>query len=163
MLSTKALGGRITGSFMPLPHGWKGWLAVSIAVNLVLIGFVFAWALGMDSPRSPTTWQRDLIPSLSTQDAAVVTNAVQRINDLRSRYDAFNEEQSALFRARLHGSPFDRAAMSEMLERINKNHADQRATIMHEFLDELTALSPDGLAKLTAAMEQQVGRQKPER
>ena len=62
-----------------------GWLPLSLALNLVLIGVVVAWELNLPAPpRQPlVTWQRELIPSLNSADAAIAAQAAGRSPRLR--------------------------------------------------------------------------------
>ena len=73
----------------PVSLAELGWLPLSVALNLVLIGLVVAWELNLPPPpRQPlVTWQRELIPSLSPADAAIVTEAAGQVADAQAAGD----------------------------------------------------------------------------
>src|ERR1700760_2210277 len=89
-----------------------GWLPLSVALNLVLIGLVVAWELNLPAPpRQPmVTWQRELIPSLSPADAAIVATAADQIADAQAAADMAVHLQFNKIRSILAADPLDKAA-----------------------------------------------------
>jgi hypothetical protein len=143
-------------------YRWRNsWLVASLVVNLLLMGLLFAWALDMNHPRPPSSWQRDVLPSLTTGDAEIVNLALARSNDIHDRGETLSGEQLFLLPNLIRADPFDRAKLEQTLMTIEKIRADQRDAITIGFLNELSALSPDGRAKMAAALEQEAHRLHP--
>jgi hypothetical protein len=140
-----------------------GWLPLSLALNLVLIGLVVAWELNLAAPpRQPlVTWQRELIPSLSPADAAIAAEAAGRIADAQAAGDLAVHNQYAKVRGILAIDPLDRAALAETFNRMADIRRDQQFEAGKAFTEELDMMSADGRRKILAGMEQQSRRWKP--
>ena len=140
-----------------------GWLPVSIAVNLLLIGLVLAWVWNMPPPeRQPlVSWQREIIPSLSPGDAAIVTEATGRISDSQVTCDEAVHSQYAKIRALVAAEPVDGAAIRAGFDQIIALRNTQQTTALHAFSDELNAISPDGRQKILAGMKREAARARP--
>lgn len=140
-----------------------GWLPASLAINLLMIGLVLAWVLNMPSPprQALVTWQRELIPSLSPEDAALATAATGRIADAQSSGDTAVHEQYDKIRALLAVEPVDVDALKIVFDNIAAIRHDQQMAVGTAFRDELTVLSPDGRQKILAAMRRESDRWHP--
>ena len=134
-----------------------GWLPLSVALNLVLIGLVVAWEINMPAPpRQPlVTWQRELIPSLSETDAAIVTGAAGQIADAQAKGDRAVHQQFNKIRAILAVDPLDKAALADAFNQIATIRQTQQLEIGKAFADELDSVSADGKQKILAAMVKQ--------
>jgi hypothetical protein len=140
-----------------------GWLPLSLALNLVLIGLVVAWELNLPTPpRQPiVTWQRELLPSLSSADAAIAMEAAERIADAQAAGDLAVHNQYAKVRAILATEPLDRSALAEAFKQMTDIRRDQQSRAGEAFTEELNTVSPDGRRKILIGMEKQSQRWKP--
>jgi hypothetical protein len=140
-----------------------GWLPLSVALNLLLIGLVIAWELNLPAPpRQPlVTWQRELIPSLSASDAAVVTEAAGQIADAQAAADYAVHLQFNKIRAILAAEPLDKAALATAFDEIATIRQAQQLKNGEAFTEELDKVSGDGRAKILAAMKRQGDRWRP--
>jgi hypothetical protein len=140
-----------------------GWLPLSVALNLVLIGLVVAWELNLPAPpRQPlVTWQRELIPSLSPADAAVVTSAAGHIADAQSEGDLKVHRQFDEIRTILAAEPLDKAALSDAFKQIATIRQTQQLKIGAAFTEELDSVTAAGKQKILAAMVRQGERWRP--
>jgi Heavy-metal resistance len=139
-----------------------GWLPLSLALNLVLIGVVVAWELNLPAPpRQPlVTWQRELIPSLNPADAAIAAQAAGRIADAQAAGDLAVHNQYTKIRGILAADPLDRAAIAEAFSQMAQIREDQQLKAGQAFTEELDTVSADGRQKILAAMEKQSQRWK---
>jgi len=140
-----------------------GWLPLSVALNLVLIGLVVAWELNLPAPpRQPmVTWQRELIPSLASGDAAIVTAAASRIAEAQAEGDLGIHLQYNKIRTILAADPLDKAALAEAFNQMATIRQTQQLKTGAAFTEELDSLSTDGRKKILAAMEKQGQRWRP--
>jgi hypothetical protein len=141
-----------------------GWLPLSIAVNLLLIGFLLAWVVSNQAPapRQPlVTWQRELMPTLSTSDAAVATDAVSRIAASQVACDDAVHAEYAQIRAVLAVEPVDNGAIQAHFDKIIALRNAQQNTALHAFGDELKNLSPEGRRIILTGMEKESQRLHP--
>ena len=140
-----------------------GWLPLSVALNLVLIGLVVAWELNLPAPpRQPmVSWQRELIPSLSPADAAVVSTAAGQIADAQSAADLAVHMQFNKIRTILAADPLDRAALADAFNQMAAIRQAQQLKVGAAFTEELGAVSADGRKKILTAMEKQGQRWRP--
>jgi hypothetical protein len=140
-----------------------GWLPLSLALNLVLIGLVLAWVLHLPGPpRQPlVTWQRELIPSLLPADAAIATKAAGRIADAQAEGDLAVHNLYKKIRALLAADPLDRAAIADAFNQMARIREEQQLKAGQAFTEELDTVSADGRRKILAAMEKQSQRWKP--
>ena len=140
-----------------------GWLPLSLALNLVLIGLVVAWELNLPAPpRQPlVTWQRELIPSLTPGDAVIATEAAGRIADAQAAGDLAVHNQYTKVRGILATDPLDRAALAEAFDEMADIRHDQQFKAGKAFTEELNTVSADGRRKILAGMERQGQRWKP--
>jgi hypothetical protein len=140
-----------------------GWLPLSVALNLVLIGLVVAWELNLPAPpRQPlVTWQRELIPSLSKADAAVVAGAAGHIADAQAEGDLAVHLQFNKIRSILAVDPLDKAALAEAFNQIATIRQTQQLKIGTAFTEELGGLSAEGKQKILAALVKQGQRWRP--
>lgn len=140
-----------------------GWLPVSLALNLLLTGLVLAWVLNLPSPprQALVTWQRELIPSLSAGDATLATDAAGRIADAQAAGDQAVHIQYAKIRTLLAVEPVDQAALRAAFDKIAVIRNSQQISVGNAFLDELTAVSPEGRRKILSAMEKESQRWHP--
>lgn len=153
-----------SGSMSPnLPRQrrrWR-WLAVSVAVNLVLGGLILAWVLGMP-PRPPSgSWQKEAIPSLSASDAAIVEDAVKRMGEIKTQGDIQSHESWAKLHGILEADPLDVDALTAQMDDMNRIRVEQSTSMGQTLLTELKTLSPDGRAKLVALMKRLWNRWQP--
>jgi hypothetical protein len=147
----------------PLPQGrrrWE-WLIASIAVNLVLIGLILSFLMGNHRRQPLVTWQQALLSSLSPSDAAIVQAATQRIADRQNDADAHAHMEFGRTRAILAVEPLDRDALKQTLNVVTDIRNSQQTETSGIFFEELTALSPEGRAKVLAAMERESHRYSP--
>jgi hypothetical protein len=140
-----------------------GWLPLSVALNLVLIGLVVAWELNLPAPpRQPlVTWQRELIPSLSPADAAIVTGAAGRIADAQAAGDLAIHGQYDKIRGILAADPLDKAALADAFNEMATIRQTQQLKVGAAFTEELDSVSADGRKKILAAMVKQGERWRP--
>jgi hypothetical protein len=140
-----------------------GWLPLSLALNLVLIGLVVAWELNLPAPpRQPlVTWQRELIPSLSPADAVIAAEAAGRIADAQAAGDLAVHNQYTKVRGILAADTLDRTALAETFNRMADIRRDQQFEAGMAFTEELDTVSADGRRKILAGMEKQSQRWKP--
>jgi hypothetical protein len=162
--SNRAASALLSSSITPnLPQQrrrWR-WLAVSVAVNLVLGGLILAWVLGMP-PRPPSgSWQREVIPTLSASDAAIVEDAVKRIGDIKMQGDIQSHEGWAKLHGILEAEPLDVDALTAQMDDMNRIRVEQSTGIGQTLMTELRALSPDGRAKLVVLMKRLWSRWQP--
>jgi len=136
---------------------------LSVALNLVLIGLVVAWELNLPPPpRQPlVTWQRELIPSLSPVDAAIVKGAADQIADAQAEGDRGIHEQFNKIRAILAVSPLDKGALADAFNGMATIRQTQQLQVGKAFTEELDAVSADGRQKILAAMVKQGERWRP--
>jgi hypothetical protein len=135
------------------------WLPVSIAINLLLIGVVVAWIMAEPVRRAPlVTWQREILPSLTPADAAIVTAAADRIAAMQGEADQSVHSEYAQVRALLATEPPDRRLLEEHLKAIGVIRNNAQTVALKTFLDELVAVSPDGRATMLHAMERESRR-----
>jgi hypothetical protein len=135
----------------PFRRRW-GWLAASLALNLVLVGFICAWSLGMRS-HTPNSWQREIVSSLSAGDAAVVEHGIKGIADARAPGDLLIQAQHDQFHATLKTDPTNKILLKQLMDDIAKSRFNQALAINQAFLDELSELSPDGRSQIEAEMQ----------
>jgi hypothetical protein len=140
-----------------------GWLPLSVALNLLLIGLVVAWELNLPAPpRQPlVTWQRELIPSLAPGDAAAVTEAAGQIADAQAAADYAVHQQFNKIRAILAAEPLDKEALATAFDEMATIRQAQQLRIGKAFTEELDKVSDDGRKKILAAMKRQGERWKP--
>ena len=141
-----------------------GWLPLSVALNLLLIGILFAWVATTSPPmpRQPlVTWQRELIPSLPAGDAAIASDAVARIAASQVACDAAVHIEYAEIRGLLAIEPLDSAAVLAHFDRIVALRNAQQNTALHAFSDELKSVSPEGRKILLTGMERESKRLHP--
>jgi hypothetical protein len=140
-----------------------GWLPASLALNLILAGVLVAWVADRPAPkRQPlVTWQRDLVPSLSQDDAAIVTEGAALIADTQNAGDQGIHQQYAKIRAILAVDPIDRAGLDAAFAEMAAIRHNQQLSVGHAFRDELATVSPDGRRKILSAMQKESERFKP--
>lgn len=140
-----------------------GWLPLSVALNLMLIGLVVAWELNLPAPpRQPlVTWQRELIPSLSAGDAKIVAGAAGQIADAQAEGDLGVHNQFDQIRTILAAEPLDKAALSDAFKQIATIRQTQQLKIGVAFTEELDTISAEGKQKILAAMVKQGERWRP--
>ncbi len=132
------------------------WVFASVAVNLLLVGLILAWTLAQPARRQPlVTWQRELAPSLNPSDAAIVAGAADRIAAAQTEADKSVHVEYAHLRALLAAEPVDPAALNQSLHQIESIRNDEQSAMHTMFLNELTAISPEGRAKMLGAMERE--------
>jgi hypothetical protein len=134
-----------------------GWLPLSVALNLVLIGLVVAWELNLPTqPRQPlVTWQRELIPALSPVDAAVVARAAGQIADAQAAGDLAVHIQFNKIRAILGVDPLDKVALADAFNEMATIRQTQQLKVGTAFTEEIDSLSANGRQKILAAMVKQ--------
>jgi hypothetical protein len=140
-----------------------GWLPLSVALNLLLIGLVLAWAINLPvPPRQPlVTWQRELIPSLPPADAAIVAEAAGRIADAQAAGDLAIHNQFNKVRAILAVDPLDKDGLAGAFNEMATIRQTQQLQVGKAFTEELNAVSAEGRQKILAAMVKQGQRWQP--
>jgi hypothetical protein len=140
-----------------------GWLPLSLALNLVLIGVVFAWEMRPAPPsRQPiVTWQRELIPSLTPADATIATEAAGQIADAQAAGDLAVHNEYTTIRGLLAAPQLDQAALGQAFDQVAEIRHNQQILIGKAFAGELEMVSPDGRQKILAAMGMQSQRWHP--
>ena len=137
------------------------WLVVSVAVNLVLLGLILSWAMGMHARQPPFGWQRELAGSLSASDAAIVSQAADRLEDVQTRTDGLLLVQYEALKTALRAQPFSAAGCQKILDQMAFIRDDQQISFQRIFAEEAAALSPEGRARLVDAMERESRRWHP--
>jgi hypothetical protein len=134
-----------------------------VALNLVLAGLVVAWELNLPAPpRQPmVSWQRELIPSLSSTDAAVVVTAAGQIADAQAAADLAVHLQFNKVRTILAADPLDKAALADAFNEMATIRQTQQLKVGAAFTEELSAVTADGRQKILTAMEKQGQRWRP--
>jgi len=148
----------------PMSRSRWGWLPVSIALNLVLIGVILGLASQNHTPaprQALVTWQRALLPTLAPADAAIVSGATDKIAAEQSAGDATVHEAYIRIRQVIAVSPLDTAAMASAFESIRATRDAQQTAVDKIFFDELSSVSPEGRAILLKAMEAESHRWHP--
>ena len=140
-----------------------GWLPLSLALNLVLIGVVFAWEMRPAPPsRQPiVTWQRALVPSLLPADAAIATEAAGQIADAQAVGDLAVHNEYTTIRGLLAAPQLDSVALGQAFDQMAEIRHNQQILIGKAFAEELETVSADGRQKILAAMEKQSQRWRP--
>jgi hypothetical protein len=141
-----------------------GWLPLSVALNLVLIGVVLGWASRNHTPpprQALVTWQRELLPSLPPPDAAIVSGATDSIAAEQAAGDTRVHQAYLRMRQILAVSPLDTAAMLDTFESIRAARDAQQTAVDKSFFNELSSLSPEGRAIVLKAMEAESHRWHP--
>jgi len=140
-----------------------GWLPLSVALNLVLIGLVVAWELNLPPPpRQPmVTWQRELIPSLSPADAAIVKETAGQVADAQAAGDLAVHVQFDKVRAILAADPVDKDALAAAFNEMTTIRQNQQMLFGKAFTEELNTVSDDGRQKILAALLEQGKRWRP--
>lgn len=142
-------------------HRRSYWLIGSVAVNLVFIGLIFAWVLGMRAHQPLFGWQRDIVGSLSEADAAVVSNAADRLQAVQDHTDQLLVAQYGDLKTVLRAQPFNAADCQKVLDEMAFIRDDQQISFQRIFAEEASALSPEGRAKLVDAMDREARRWHP--
>jgi hypothetical protein len=140
-----------------------GWLPLSVALNLVLIGLVVGWELNLPPPpRQPLlTWQRELIPALSPADAMIVRVAAGQVADAQAAGDLAIHLQFDKVRAILAAEPVDHAALVAAFNEMANIRERQQMLVGKAFTDELYKISAEGRQKIRAALIVQGERWRP--
>jgi hypothetical protein len=129
------------------------WIAASIALNLLMGGWILSWTLGLHPAPKSYDWQIDLRKSLSPADGVVIEKAVQQFQDARLQGDRnIAAHYDRLFDI-LSKEPFDADAANLVLTEMNTARTADKATAQPFFLEELRDLSPAGRALLLASMQ----------
>jgi len=141
----------------------RGWfLLASLAANLVLAGLILAWVVAMPAQhQSMVVWQRDILPSLSPSDAAIVTDATTRMADAQDQGANSIHANYSKVSALLAVEPLDQAALERTLDEMSAIRGNQQGEVYNAFFKELVALSPDGRAKILAALQREVRQWRP--
>ena len=148
----------------PMGRTRWGWLPISVAVNLVLMGVILGWASRNHTPaprQALVTWQRDLLPSLLPADAAIVSGATDSIAAEQATGDTAVHQAYLRIRQILAVSPLDTAAMADAFESIRAARDTQQTAVDKTFFSELSSLSPEGRAIVLRAMETESHRWHP--
>jgi len=148
----------------PMSRSRWGWLPVSVALNLVLIGVILGWATQSHTPvprQALVTWQRALLPTLSPADAAIVSGATDKIAAEQATGDTTVHEAYLRIRQAIAVSPLDSTAMAAAFETIRATRDAQQTAVDKIFFDELSSVSPEGRAILLKAMEAESHRWHP--
>jgi Spy/CpxP family protein refolding chaperone len=147
----------------PVEQRRRGWLLpVSLAVNLLLGGFVLAWVVAMPpSHPSMVMWQRKILPDLSPADAAIVTDATTRIADAQEQGAKSMHANFSRVSALLAAEPLDQDALERTLAEMSTIRTGQQVAMDNAFFKELVALSPDGRAKILSALQREGRRWRP--
>ncbi len=148
----------------PMSRTRWGWLPLSVALNLVLIGVILGWAARMHTPaprQALVTWQRELLPTLPASDVPIVSNATNRIAATQAQADATVHQAYMKIRAILAVSPLDKPGMENAFEAIRSARDTQQTAINGIFFDELSTVTPEGRAVVLKAMEAESHRLHP--
>jgi hypothetical protein len=140
----------------PMSRTRWGWLPLSVALNLVLLGLILGYASRshVQAPRQAlVTWQRDLLPALPAVDVPIVTNATNRIAAAQAQGDATVHQAYIQLRAIMAVSPLDKPGMEKAFEAIRAARDTQQTTINGIFSEELSTITPEGRAVVQKAME----------
>jgi uncharacterized membrane protein len=152
------------GRTFPMSRTRWGWLPISVALNLVLIGVILGWASRSHTPaprQALVTWQRQLLPSLPPADAAIVSSATDSIAAEQATGDTTVHQAYLRMRQILAVSPLDTAAMADTFESIRAARDQQQTAVDKSFFNELSSLSPEGRAIVLKAMEVESRRRHP--
>lgn len=158
-MSSYSLGIAAGGS--PRTKRRSYWLIASVAVNLILIGLIAAWVMGMNAYQPLVGWQRDMIPSLSPKDAEIVRDATERMLVVQNKAELALPQQYATLKQVLKTSPFDREQCGKVLSDMGVIREEQQNAIGQIFLEEVSALSPEARVEMVAAMNREARRWHP--
>ncbi len=148
----------------PMSRTRWGWLPLSVALNLVLIGVILGWASRTHAPESRqalVTWQRELLPSLPPADVPVVNGATDRIAAAQAEADSAVHQAYIQIRAIMAVSPLDKPGMEAAFRTIQSTRDAQQKTVDDIFFDELSTISPEGRGIMLKAMEAESHRLHP--
>jgi hypothetical protein len=148
---------------VPVKRPGRGWLLpASLAVNLLLGGLILAWLVAMPPPHQPMlAWQRNLLPELSSADAAIVAAASTRIAEAQEQGSKSMHAKLARVSTLLATEPLDNEALGQTLDEMSTTRCDQQAAADKAFFAELVALSPEGRTKILSAMQREARRWRP--
>jgi hypothetical protein len=134
----------------------------SFALNLVLIGVIVSWVVNAPPPTVVlVNWQRDLIPELTPEDAATVGDTVDRIAQVQRQGAIAVHEDFGKLRALLVVEPLDRDGLQRILKDMTAVRGEQQSLVGEALYKELTEISPDGRAKIVAALKRESLRWRP--
>ena len=137
------------------------WLVVSVAANLILVGLMLSWAMGMHARQPLFGWQRDLAGSLSPADAAIVIQAADRLEAVQTRTDGLLMVQYEALKTTLRAQSFSPADCQKILDQMAFIRDDQQISFQRIFAEEAAALSPEGRIRLVDGMERESRRWHP--
>jgi len=140
----------------PMSRTRWGWLPLSVALNLVLLGLILGYASrnhALTPRQALVTWQRELLPSLSAADVPIVTNATNRISAAQAQGDDTVHQAYVQLRAIMAVSPLDTPGMEKAFEAIRSARDAQQTTINSIFAEELSTITPEGRTAMLKAME----------
>jgi len=100
-------------------------------------------------------WQRDLVASLSSGDAAIVSDAVERMAQAQGEGARSIHADFLKISALLAVEPLDQEALKQTLGDMSRIRGDQQQGVNQAFFKELVAVSADGRAKMLAALQKQ--------
>ena len=148
----------------PMSRTRWGWLPLSVALNLVLLGLILGYASRSHAPvlrQALVTWQRELLPALPPADVPIVTNATNRIAVAQAQGDDTVHQAYVQLRAILAVSPVDKPGMEKAFEAIRAARDAQQTTINGIFSEEMSTITPEGRAAVLKAMEAESHRHRP--
>jgi hypothetical protein len=148
----------------PMSRTRWGWLPLSVALNLVLIGIILGYASRSHeaAPRQAlVTWQRELLPSLPPADVPVVSGATDRIAAAQAHGDTTVHQAYIQLRTILAASSLDKPGMETAFETIRSTRDAQQTTVDSIFFEELSNITPEGRAAVLKAMEAESRRLHP--
>jgi len=143
----------------PRPRSF--WLIASIAVNLILVGLIASWVIGMRVHQPLIGWQRDLVGSVSAEDATVIGKAADQMEQVQIHTDQLLGAQYTKLKDALRAQPFSTLDCQKVLDEMAFIRDDQQISFQRIFAEEAAALSPDGRSKLVEAMDREGRRWHP--
>jgi hypothetical protein len=134
------------------------WIVASIALNLLMAGWILSWSLGLHTPPTSYEWQLGLRGSMSPADAAIVDETVKNFDRVRDEADPLvSADYDKLFGV-LAKEPFDADAANQALSDLAETRATVKTQNQRFFLKELSDFSPAGRATFLAAWQKQQSR-----
>jgi hypothetical protein len=134
------------------------WIVASIALNLLMGGWILSWSLGLHTPPTSYEWQLGLRRSMSPADAAIVEETVKNFDRVREEAEPLvNADYDKLF-AVLAKEPFDVDAANRALTDLVATRTNVKTQNQRFFLQELSDFSPAGRTAFLAAWQKQQSR-----
>ncbi|MBC2837094.1 periplasmic heavy metal sensor [Gemmobacter straminiformis] len=152
-------GGEQSGGGKPSGRGVRIALAVSVALNLLIVGLVAGAVLRDGGPRGRMMGELDFGPfteALTREDRDALRQAfVERMPDMRDMRRQMRTDFAALLAA-LRAEPFDPAALREVMANQSSRMQERLQIGQSLMLERLEAMSPEARAAFADRLEERL-------